>query len=242
MDQQKLYQKVESDLAEDIASGLFEPGKFLPTERELMERFGVGRPSIREALFSLSKRGLVKLGSGRRPTVMKPSFEIVIKELSLIARQVLQDPENVIHLIELREVLEGGLASRAASVATDEQIAELKERLEKNRLTLGTYEPFWASDTEFHSYIAKIVGNPLIPIVLKSLHDWLIEQRRVTVWEPGVDKISYEHHVNIFNAISDHDPERAEREMIAHLNYTKENAMKILKNKESKIEESDGKP
>ncbi|WP_282610318.1 FCD domain-containing protein [Pelagibius sp. Alg239-R121] len=219
MKQIKLYEQVEETLAEEIANGVYQPGDALPTERELMERFDVGRPSVREALFSLSRRGLIEAGSGRRPRVLQPSFNVVLRELNLIVRQVLNSPENIVHLMEIRRLLESALARKAAVEATDTQIAELKSRLEANRQALGYLQKFWETDTAFHAAIARMSGNPITPTVIDAVLEWLIDNRRVTVSEVGSDERAYHQHKAIFEAIAARDPDKAEAAMEAHLLY-----------------------
>jgi GntR family transcriptional regulator, sialic acid-inducible nan operon repressor len=215
----KLYERIEETLAEEIATGVYKPGDALPTERALMARFEVGRPSIREALFSLSKRGLVEAGSGRRPRVLKPSFDVVIGEMNLIVRQVLNDSENIVHLMELRRLLECALARKAASEASDAQISDLGDKLELNRLALGHLHNFWASDSAFHAAIARMSGNPILPVIIDVVLNWLINQRRVTMTDSDSDLMAYQQHEAIFKAIAARDPDAAEAAMDAHLRH-----------------------
>ena len=63
-------------LEKAIASGEFEVGSQLPSEKELAERFGVGRPSVREALFLLQQQGFVEVTSGTRARVTAPDAKV----------------------------------------------------------------------------------------------------------------------------------------------------------------------
>jgi len=217
MKQQKLYQQVEEVLSEEIAEGVYKPGDHLPAERELMERFEVGRPSIREALFSLARRGLIELGSGRRPRVVEPSFSIVLKELDVIARQVLGKPENIFYLMELRRILECALVRKLALEASDEQIAQLKLKLDANEASLGNLQRFWKTDSEFHKTLAQLSGNPVLPVIVDAILTWLIDNRRVTLSMPGSDERAFKHHRVIFQAIAAHQPDAADQAMATHL-------------------------
>ena len=215
--QRKLYEQVEDELAEEISNGVLMPGDLLPSERDLMERFDVGRPSVREAIFSLSCRGMIEAGSGRRPRVLKPDFSRVIGELGINMRQVLHDPENLFHLLEIRRVLENALARKAAMEATDSQVAELESRLADNKNAMGNYRQFWKTDKAFHECIARISGNPLIPTIMNTLLEWLIDNRRVTITEPGSEEVAMNHHRKIYEGIAAKDPEQAEKAMNDHL-------------------------
>ncbi len=217
MKQQKLYQQVEEVLSEEIADGVFKPGEALPSERDLMERFDVGRPSIREALFSLSIRGLIEVGSGRRPRVVEPNFNNVLSELDIIARRALSLEENLFHLMELRRILECALVRKLALEASDAQLVELKEKLEANAAALGDLNRFWRTDSEFHKTIARMSGNPLLPTIVEAILTWLIDNRKVTLSMPGSAERALKAHKSIFNAISARQPDAAEQAMATHL-------------------------
>lgn len=217
MKQQKLYEKIEEILANEIAEGLFQPGDTLPPERELMERFDVGRPSIREALFSLSRRGLIEAGSGRRARVLEPSFDIVLRELDLIVRQVLRKTTNIFHLMELRRILECALVRKLAAAVTDAQIEELGALLADNKDAIGQFDRFWQSDSNFHRTIARMGGNPLLPQIVDVILNWLIDNRRVTLSAPGSDVLAYKQHRKVYEAIAKRDPDLAEEAMKQHL-------------------------
>src|SRR6266404_6676263 len=85
----KRSQAVAEQLEERIRTGHFAVGERLPPERELMALYHVGRPAVREALFSLQKMGLVKIGNGERSQVIEPKPDVLIRELSGAARQFL---------------------------------------------------------------------------------------------------------------------------------------------------------
>ncbi len=213
----KLYQQIEEALSEEIAEGTYKPGDAMPPERDLMERFGVGRPSIREALFSLSKRGLIELGSGRRPRVLEPNFDVVLGEIDVIARLALRRDDNLFHLMELRRILECALVRKLALEATEEQISELKEKLIENEAALGDLQKFWKTDSEFHKSIARMSGNPLLPTIVESVLTWLIDNRKVTLAMPGSADRALKDHTIIFNAISARQPDAADQAMANHL-------------------------
>jgi len=229
MKHQRLYEQIEEVLSNEIAEGVYKPGDTLPPERDLMERFGVGRPSIREALFSLSKRGQIEVTSGRRPRVLEPSFDTVIHEMDLIVRQVLNNKSNIFHLMELRRILECALVRKLAVEATDSQIAELRHKLNKNQEALGHLDRFWKTDSDFHSTIALMNGNPLLPTIVDVILNWLILNRRVTLSAPGSDHNAYEHHTKIFEGIASKDPDVAEKCMERHLLDVEERVAEQLK-------------
>ena len=71
----KLYEEVVARLEELIHSEQLKPGEVLPSERDLMLQFGVGRPAIREALFALSRMGSVEVANGNAPAISSPNSQ-----------------------------------------------------------------------------------------------------------------------------------------------------------------------
>lgn len=80
---------VEEELEQMIRRHEFGEGEQLPSERELMAFFNVGRPSVREALAALKRKGLVQINNGERARVSRPSADTIISELSGMAKDFL---------------------------------------------------------------------------------------------------------------------------------------------------------
>src|SRR4029078_8201832 len=114
----KLYEEVVVRLEAMIHEGELNPGDLLPSERQLMEHFGVGRPAIREALFALHRMGLVVVANGERPRVSSPTPKTPLGALARSARVMLSKPEGMHHFQQARALFECGLAEEAARVAT----------------------------------------------------------------------------------------------------------------------------
>ena len=91
----KLSDEVAHHLEQMIRDGDFAESGRLPSERDLMRHFGVGRPSVREALLHLSKMGLVEVRSGERARVTSPTPRFVIDALAGTARHLLGAPGGV---------------------------------------------------------------------------------------------------------------------------------------------------
>src|SRR5271155_2903875 len=98
----KLYEEVVVRLETWIHEGDLRPGDPLPSERELMLHFGVGRPAIREALFALNRMGLVVVANGERPRVSSPTPAQLLGELGGAARLMLSRPEGIRHFQKAR--------------------------------------------------------------------------------------------------------------------------------------------
>ena len=110
----KLYEDIAQHLEQRIRDQDVAPGDQLPSERDLMREFGVGRPAVREALFHLQKMGLVELRSGGRARASRPTPKMVVESLAGSARYLLAEPDGVRHFQEARSFFEMGLARYAA--------------------------------------------------------------------------------------------------------------------------------
>ncbi len=190
----------------------------LPSERELMRHFGVGRPSVREALLHLSKMGLVEVRSGERARVTRPTPQVVIEQLAGPARHLMALPGGAQDFQGARLFFEIGLARHAAQYATPEDIEALRAALEANRETIGDLQEFERTDVDFHYVLALIMRNRIFTAIHAALADWLHEQRRTTLAQ-GVDLTAYQSHVAIFEAVAAHDADRAEHAMRDHLEF-----------------------
>ena len=218
----KLYEEVADDLERMIQDGRYAPADLLPSERDLMRQYGVGRPAVREALFHLRKMGLVQIRSGERARVTRPTPEFVIGALSGTARHMLSAPGGVHDFQNARIFFEVGLARYAATHATDEDIADFEAALANNHAAIGDLRRFRDTDVAFHYVLALIPGNTIFTAIHAALADWLMEQRQTTL-APAQDsriyEMIYEAHRAIFEAVAARDPDGAERTMRTHLEY-----------------------
>ena len=213
----RLSDEVADRLEGLIHSGEFELGDKLPSERDLMERFSVGRPSVREALFALQKMGLVEITSGERARVTKPTPETVLNGLTGTVHHMLTDAQGVRHLQEARLFFEAGLARDAARLAKETDIARLEEALVENHAALGDEQAFERTDVNFHYVLAQIPSNPVFVAIHEAVVGWLTEQRNTALRNSGVAKGAYDWHAKIFHAIAEHDVDGAELAMRGHL-------------------------
>jgi DNA-binding FadR family transcriptional regulator len=213
--------KISDDVAEQIefhvrAQGL-EPGDPLPSERELMSAFSVGRSAVREAIFSLSKRGLVTVRNGEKARVSAPNIKVLLDEMGDTARRFLSEPTGIRHLQDARLLLEVGTAERAATNVQPADIPVLYAALLANERAMGNQSAFELTDFAFHQEIARIARNPIFPAVNEALFSWLIEQRNTSGRAIGAGEAAYRAHRRIFEAILKRDAAKAAEAMRAHL-------------------------
>ncbi|EMN3919064.1 TPA: transcriptional regulator NanR [Citrobacter amalonaticus] len=216
----KLSEMVEEELEQMIRRREFGEGEQLPSERELMAFFNVGRPSVREALAALKRKGLVQINNGERARVSRPSADTIIGELSGMAKDFLAHPGGIAHFEQLRLFFESSLVRYAAENATEEQIDLLTKALEINSQSLDDNALFIRSDVDFHRVLAEIPGNPIFMAIHVALLDWLIAARP-TVSDRELyehNNVSYQQHIAIVEAIRQRDPDEADRALQSHLN------------------------
>jgi GntR family transcriptional regulator, sialic acid-inducible nan operon repressor len=213
----KLYEEVVVRIEEMIHEGRFAPGDQLPSEKDLMDELGVGRSTVREALLSLRRMGLVTVRSGERARVTTPTPVALVNELSGAARLLLAQEGGMERFQEARALFEVGLARLAAERATDEDIARLASALDANREAIGDYAAFGRTDVAFHNVIASVPGNPIFTSMQSAVSEWLTEQRTISGRSPYAFTAALSAHTRIFDAIAARDPARAQVEMQLHL-------------------------
>ncbi|QWK79861.1 MULTISPECIES: transcriptional regulator NanR [Brucella/Ochrobactrum group] len=214
----KLSDEVFDRLENMITSGELTPGDEMPSERVLMERLGVGRPAIREAMQSLAKMGLVSISHGERAKVLKLTARSILQQVDPTAKIMLaQSIDTLEHLKSARIFFERGIAREAALKATDKDIAELRTIVERQRDSLGDADAFISADMEFHIRIAKISGNPIFVAVSESMLAWLREYHtHMLIWT-GKEKYTLVEHEEIVDKLAVRDADGAEAAMLNHL-------------------------
>lgn len=214
----KIYQEVLDRLLLRIRAGEWKPGDQLPSERELMEFYGVGRPAVREALQDMARSGIVEIAHGERARVVVPTADLLIEQIAGGAQHLLRmQPDMLEHLKDARVFLEAGLCRIAAERATDADVARLRLRLEEHRAALSAMDEFLQRDMLFHREIATIAGNPIFPAIVEALFNWASAYYQAIVRAPGAEHVTLAEHTRILDAIAARDPAAAETAMRDHL-------------------------
>jgi GntR family transcriptional repressor for pyruvate dehydrogenase complex len=207
------YELLAQRLLGLIATGEIGGGEALPSERELVERYGVGRSSVREALRTLESKGLIhQRGKGRfvaaEPQAPLNSSLQVMLELQEVDRN---------ELFEVRSVLEGETAAFAAERRTDEDVRAIAETIEAMAASLDSADSYIDADLQFHIAIARASGNRIALHMMHAIRDvlrrWLLTLYSI----PGGPQSSVAHHRRILEAIVAQDPEAARERMRDHL-------------------------
>lgn len=214
----KLSDEVFDRLKAMIVSGEVAPDAALPSERDLMLRFGVGRPAIREAMQALANLGLVTINHGERARVRRLTAGSAMRQLDPIAQLLLSvSPELLEHLKDARLFFERGMVRRAAEVATAADVADLRAICARQAALAGDSTAFMGADMEFHTRMAQISGNPIYVAVSQMMLGWLREYHaHMLIWQ-GHSERTLAEHSDVIDRIEAHDPDGAERALMGHL-------------------------
>ena len=214
----KLSDEVFARLKHLISSGQMRPGDMMPSERELMQRFGVGRPAIREAMQALAAMGLVAISHGERAKVMELTAQSVFRQMDGTAKIMLaKSADSLEHLKSARIFFERGMVREAAARADAKAIARLRELLAAQRRALGDSDAFITADMQFHAAVAAMSGNPIYAAVSEAMLGWLKEFHvEMLIWS-GKETFTLSEHKEIISCIEARDPDAAEQAMVRHL-------------------------
>lgn len=218
----KRADEIAEQIERAISTGEFKEGDSMPSEQQLAERFGVGRPSVRQALFTLQQQGLVEITSGARARVTAPSGKFMVGQMAGLVRGITSNPQGQEHMEQARLLFEAGVAWQAARVATDEDVQRLKAKRDANAQAIGNVGVFIRTDVAFHAELAVITRNPIFISVNDALVGWLVDQRTTTIHMPDADRLSIRDHTAIYEAVAARDPMRAFHEMTSHLRLISE--------------------
>ena len=217
-----LAEQVEDQLYEYISKIPLRSGERLPNEFQLAEMFGVGRSTVREGVKLLVSRGVLETrrGSG---TYVK---EIVPSDLDpLNLRNVEDKVALAMDLVNLRLILEPGIAELAAYNATDEEIKDLLKLCDAVEYKIKHEQYYIQDDIDFHTYIAKCSKNKVIEQLISIIETAVLMFVNVTHRKLMQETIVT--HRAIATAIAEHDPIGARSAMTTHISYNRTEIKKI---------------
>jgi GntR family transcriptional repressor for pyruvate dehydrogenase complex len=200
----------------DVAQRGLRPGDFLPAERTMIETYGVGRVTLREALRLLEFQGVISLkpGPGGGPILQDPSGTHLASTVVLLL-QMKQAPFRAV--VEVRSAVEPMISRLAAERMSDEALTQLEKSVHSMRENLGDRNMFLESNKEFHDIIAWSSGNALFGYLIDSLVG-IMHGTGI-----GIDYPKYRReailgaHQEIFDSLSARDPLLAEKLMHDHI-------------------------
>jgi GntR family transcriptional regulator, transcriptional repressor for pyruvate dehydrogenase complex len=207
----RLYLQIAEQVRSLITAGEFASGSRLPSERELAKRFGVSRPSLREALIALEVQGYVDV---------RPGSGIVVTKPSSATPDGLGD-EGPLEILRARIIIEGAIAGEAARIIKPKDIAALEKLLLAIEDEVADEPARLFADQQFHLYIATKLGNKVLLRLVTGLfgqRDSPLAQQFATDFDDAKTwaAVSAEHR-RIVSALAARDPEQARKAMRDHL-------------------------
>lgn len=201
-----LYSRIADQIERLIDERSLRPGDRLPPERELAALLGVSRPSVREAIKTLSALGRLTVQHGRGVFIAPPDGIQGLGSPGIGLRE----------LFAMRAVLEVPAAGWAAQSAGKKEIGDLLETIRALETT-NDFEELRRRDTEFHLRIASMAGNRFLQRTMSVLHEMLGSGMETTLKIPGRLEKSRTEHRRIADAIVAGDAAAARRAMRAHI-------------------------
>jgi GntR family transcriptional regulator, transcriptional repressor for pyruvate dehydrogenase complex len=202
-----------------IEAGRLGPGDRLPPERELAQKIGVSRPSLRSGLRSLQAMGVVQARQGAGTFISDGPPKLGEAPLRFLAALHGFTRDK---MFEARRVLEVGTAGLAAERASGDQMAAISEEVASMFATLDQPLEFLRHDVQFHRAVAAGSQNPVLATLIDTVSELVFETRRSTVERATDLKESAEMHRRIYQAIKAKSAERARAEMGEHLDMARQ--------------------
>ena len=218
IERRNTYELVADSLLALISERHLKPGDALPTERELMQHYGVGRSSVREALRMLESKGLISAG-GSGAFVVADFRNPLNDSLSLL---LAVEEGSLRELFEVRRILEGEAVALATDRGNESYLERMRAATELMREGLVDREEYIEADVAFHLTIAEATQNRLILHLMHAIRDQL-ERALGSIYKiPGSPEQSIEDHGLIIAAMSEGRPDEARERMREHLGRVEE--------------------
>jgi DNA-binding FadR family transcriptional regulator len=199
-----LADAVVGKLQQRLSLGEYQPGEKLPSEPELMEQFGVGRSTIREAIRILANTGLLSVRQGSGTFVESQTG--ITEPLSQRLKRA-----NAADLKEVRQLLEVKMAERAAMHRTKKDIEKMQTLLKKRDEmgNAGDLDEVIRVDILFHIALAESAGNDILADLFKTIADHMCKRFREVNDNTEEFVITQHLHESVLKSVIDRDPKKA---------------------------------
>lgn len=211
---QSLADELAQRVKQLISAGGYEEGDRLPAITEMARHFGVGHPTVREALSKLATVGAVDVRHGSGVYVGRTHNTLLVSNPTFdggVSKKLLLD------LIEARIPVELRSAALAANHATDDDLQEMTALLEQAGRNLHEDVVLSSANMAFHQQIAIASGNTVIAQILEVLSSLFRKEQRMILNIYGSRSKDHAEHMAILEALRERDGEKAVALMCAHL-------------------------
>ena len=211
-----VYESVLAQLNALITESGMEPGDRLPPERELVEKLGVSRVSVREALRALESMGKIEIRPNAGSFLVHPNGNALVNQLRAVAPV---DRAFLEHLIDVRAAIEDRVVVLVAG-RPGADLSAVRVVLERSGASLRESGEPGSLDLSFEAALAREAGNPLLAEMQRSVHHLWIEAWSECRIAPGDWRQFYVEHHAILEALEKGDGEEARQLMAEHVDRT----------------------
>lgn len=213
----RVYQEIIEQIQTMINNGEVKPGDKLPSERELAKRLNVSRSAVREAVSVLEFIGLIEIFPGIGIFLVEDTVQTLVDRISDILNQ---EKINLPGLMDIRQGVEGQGAYLAALYRSKTELEAIRMAYERLQVSEGELD----AHNDFHLAVAAASRNTALSKIVELLLDCSLREACRRVHDEN-DEILKENF-DIYKAIEEQDPEKAERAMKQHLANVKRRLQK----------------
>jgi GntR family transcriptional regulator, transcriptional repressor for pyruvate dehydrogenase complex len=226
-----VVQALTDEILEQIKNSTLKPGDALPSQRQLVEQYNVGRSSVREALQALTLAKIIEIKPGKGAVVSDLSFNSLLNPADALFDVKQKDLTD---LLESRIILEIGAVELAAFRASDNDIKDLQLKLElmKKYYNEKKYDDFVNEDYEFHHIIFDSSYNIILKNIFNSVFKILVNSISMTIKVEDAGKKAISGHKKILEGIKSHNVVAASIAMQNHLKDARYDFQQVISRKE----------
>jgi GntR family transcriptional repressor for pyruvate dehydrogenase complex len=211
---QSLSDKLAQRIRAMIRKGDYKRGDRLPPIMEMARRFGVGHPTIREALKKLETMGFVEIRHGSGVYVSRSEEVLLLASpdyTGTVTKKLLVD------LIKVRIPLETQSVAEAVANGTAEDVVEMRRLLTSAAQNFANDELLHENNMGFHRQIARASGNTVLAQLLDVLQELFTDEQRLILGIFGPREVDHHEHLSILEAIESRDAALGVERMRNHL-------------------------
>lgn len=218
--------EVVNRILELVQDGYLHPGDRLPPERELIDIFGIGRPSLRESLRALRTLGVIEITHGGGAYVTSLDARRLLAPLNFVLSltpTVLDDSS------EMRRLIEVAAVEKAALRMTEADFVDFETMMLAHAAVQSDYVGFLILDSRFHARLYQLSGNIVLEQIATALYNIGLSHRRTLMSQPGEIAKSTKDHRAIVNALKSKSVDGARKAMETHLKHIAASSRQVLK-------------
>lgn len=216
----KIYEEIVAQVKKSLSEGKLLPGERFYSERELSDKLGVSRASVREAIRTLNTMGVLEVRPGEGTFVRQMQNSDIVQPLVIA---LLLEEQQAMYLLEARMLLEretAYLAARRATMEEKERLLYINNQMAEELSNGFLHEEI---DVKFHLTIAQMTHNPIVSRLMYTIADTIaqtLENKRQKLYSnPDSARVLFDHHSAITQAIVAGEAEAARRLMGKHLRF-----------------------